>query len=66
VARAAAGAVDVAVAVGAAFLCGIGFTLSLFVGDVASPGDDQAASAAIGIALPAWASRRRGLVKPVV
>jgi NhaA family Na+:H+ antiporter len=59
---------------GLSFLCGIGFTMSLFIGQLAFPGadaSDQAQvrlgviagsliSAAVGMAILAWAQARRG------
>jgi NhaA family Na+:H+ antiporter len=63
---------------GAACLCGIGFTMSLFIGALAFPGGERLAevraavlsasllSAAIGVALLARAGRGRGAGKPGV
>jgi NhaA family Na+:H+ antiporter len=56
---------------GAAFLCGIGFTMALFIGSLAFPGGERLAevrasvlfasllSAAIGVAVLAWRPRAR-------
>jgi NhaA family Na+:H+ antiporter len=62
---------------GAACLCGIGFTMSLFIGDLAFPSGARAAelraailfasvlSAAVGVGFLAWAAPRRVGARPV-
>ena len=62
---------------GAALLCGIGFTMSLFIGTLAFPTGARAQevraavflasllSATLGVGVLAWAARGRGAANPV-